>query len=73
MNETPVSETIQETWQALVPIIELAQNESCAAILTMIEGADDFSEGMFDLWLENFVGIKFGDSDLVYNNVQLRP
>ena len=45
MNETPVSKKIQETWQALVPIIiDLAQIESCAAIMTMIDGAD---EGMF--------------------------
>ena len=48
MNETPVTKTIQEMWQALVPIIiEFAQNEGCEAIVTMIDGADKFSEGMF--------------------------
>lgn len=52
MNETPVSKTIQEMWQALVPIIiDLAQNEGGAAIVTMIDRADNFSEGIIILSL----------------------
>lgn len=47
VNDTPLSKTIQETWEALVPIIiKLAQAESCGAIITMIDGADDFTEGI---------------------------
>ena len=48
VNEAPVSETIQETWQPLVSIIiDLAKNETSAVIMTMIDGADTFSQGMF--------------------------
>lgn len=54
VNETPVTKIIQVTWQALVPIIiDLAKNESCAAIMTMIDGADDFPEGMFVYFRSN--------------------
>lgn len=43
-----MSKTILESWEALVPMfIELAQSESCAAMVNMIDGADDFSEGIY--------------------------
>ena len=46
IHEGTESKTIIESWENLIPIIyDLAQKETSAVIVNMINGADDFSEG----------------------------
>ena len=46
IHEGTESKTIIEFWENLIPTIyHLAQNETSAAIVNMIEGVEDFSEG----------------------------
>ena len=46
IHEGTESKTIIELWENLIPTIyDLAQKETSAAIVNMINGADEFSEG----------------------------
>ena len=46
IHEGTESKTIIELWENLIPTMyDLAQKETSAAIVNMINGADDFSEG----------------------------
>lgn len=52
INESPISKTILQTWEALVPVVlELAANENCTSIDNMLDGVDHFSEYIYYVWL----------------------
>ena len=42
------SRKISEGWESLIPtIFELAKNENCGALATLIDGSDNFSDGKY--------------------------